>query len=240
MRKSNTTWRHGDAVTRRFLPLSPSPHLPLAFPSAGSPPQQLHSTPSSVPSPTDARSGAPAAASSPSRKCAACCTCHSRSSGAVSTTAAASAATTRSTGPMSTSPAAAGRQPEPDQGPLFTRQGDTETRGQGDNSIAPSPTLPISPSCSLPSSTEVSARIASERYRRILRSISNNGPSTLFELCDRFDVTPNQISGRLTELKRMLLLAIVGQKPHPKSGAACDILDLTPQGRTALKEGTPL
>lgn len=70
---------------------------------------------------------------------------------------------------------------------------------------------------------EIAARSIPRRYMRIL-DLLRESPSTLIELAEQMHVTPNQISGRLTELSRDGFIERNGQtKPNPATGAPCDV-----------------
>ncbi len=86
----------------------------------------------------------------------------------------------------------------------------------------------------IPRATETAASVSSGRKERILQFIVNNGPSTLDEMCTAFEVAPNQISGRVFELKRDLLIEEIGLERPSRSGCACQVYDITRRGREAL------
>ena len=90
----------------------------------------------------------------------------------------------------------------------------------------------------LPQAVEVAALASDGRRKRILQLLLNCGPLTIHEMCDAFTygqtvTTPNQISGRLTDLKREALIDTIGQRPSP-SGCGSDVLAINDRGRVEL------
>ena len=69
-----------------------------------------------------------------------------------------------------------------------------------------------------------------------LRAIRRLGPSTTDELCVHFGATPNQISGRLTELKKMGYVKDTGEVRKTRTGFNAKVLAITGLGLVALNE----
>ncbi len=120
----------------------------------------------------------------------------------------------------------------PDFGPLFTNadavhvQPDHRGAGRG---VSPTPAR-------LPRNVDVSARVATGRRQRILQYLVKCGPSTLDEICAVFGVAPNQISGRVSDLKRDNLVAETGLERPSRSGCACQVLEITDAGKEELAD----
>ena len=75
-----------------------------------------------------------------------------------------------------------------------------------------------------------------DRQIRVLRAIRKIGPSTTDELSIHFDVSPNQISGRLTELKALGYVQDTGRRRYTRSGSSAKVLAITGLGIRALNE----
>lgn len=75
-----------------------------------------------------------------------------------------------------------------------------------------------------------------ERQVRVLRAIRRLGPSTTDELCVYFGATPNQISGRLTELKKMGYIKETGEVRKTRTGFNAKVLGMAGLGLVALNE----
>ena len=73
-----------------------------------------------------------------------------------------------------------------------------------------------------------------DRQVRVLRAIRKLGPSTTDELCIHFGATPNQISGRLTELKKMGFVKDTGEVRKTRAGFNAKVLGITGRGERAL------
>lgn len=91
----------------------------------------------------------------------------------------------------------------------------------------------------LPKAVDVSAAVSGRRRRQILMVLSCHGERALFEICELLRCEPNQISGRITDLKRDACIDIIGQRPHPRSHVGCDVYAITAAGELELgKAGT--
>ena len=91
------------------------------------------------------------------------------------------------------------------------------------------------PSTSRQAAEKVSADLG-DRQVRVLRAIRRLGPSTTDELCIYFDLSPNQISGRLTELKKMGYIKDTGEIRKTRTGFNAKVLGITGLGVVALNE----
>ena len=91
------------------------------------------------------------------------------------------------------------------------------------------------PSTSREAAEKVSVDLG-ERQTRVLRAIRKIGPSTTDELSIHFDVAPNQISGRLTELKKMGYIKDTGERRRTRTGFNAKVLPITGLGVVALNE----
>ncbi|GEM_PF-4488296 len=145
----------------------------------------------------------------------------------------------------------------PDLGPLFAK-GSAERNGVGSvlserpegccaqntpdplalNSL---PTPSSLSSAALPKAVDVSARAAEGRMQRILRYLTKVTDATLDEICAAFSdpqsnivVSQNQISGRISDLKRDLYIRWTGQTRPSRSGCSCDVYEITDAGRAEL------
>lgn len=75
-----------------------------------------------------------------------------------------------------------------------------------------------------------------DRQVLVLRAIRRLGPSTTDELCIHFGATPNQISGRLTELKKMGYIKETGETRKTRTGFNAKVLGISGLGLVALNE----
>lgn len=74
---------------------------------------------------------------------------------------------------------------------------------------------------------QIAAGHADQRYAQILAIIERRGDATLAEIAAELRVTPNQISGRITELLNDAVLEPTGaRRPNPKTGAPCRVYRL--------------
>lgn len=74
---------------------------------------------------------------------------------------------------------------------------------------------------------QAAAMSSRDRYRRILDLLRDRGPMTLFELAAAMAIEPHRISGRITELKRDLLIERTGERrQNPKTGCSAEVLRL--------------
>lgn len=74
---------------------------------------------------------------------------------------------------------------------------------------------------------DAAALTTTKRYRQIIALLQERGPMTLFEFCAAMHKTPNQISGRLTELCRALVIERTGERrPNPATGCMADVYRL--------------
>jgi hypothetical protein len=90
----------------------------------------------------------------------------------------------------------------------------------------------------LPESVEAAARSSNHWFRLVLEDLARHDLSILPEICQRIGATPNQISGRLTNLREKMYVIDTGQKrAAPGSRAACMVYSITPAGREALLKG---
>lgn len=66
----------------------------------------------------------------------------------------------------------------------------------------------------------------SERRTAVLFAIRQAGAAglTLDELSERFDVSPNAISGRITELKRMGFVSHTGERRRTRAGSTAAVI----------------
>jgi len=91
------------------------------------------------------------------------------------------------------------------------------------------------PSTSREAAEKVSEDLG-DRQVRVLRAIRRLGSSTTDELSIVFRVAPNQISGRLTELKRMGYIKDTGEIRKTRTGFNAKVLGITGLGLVALNE----
>lgn len=134
----------------------------------------------------------------------------------------------------------------PDFGPLFG-SASVPTRP----SVSPAPTTPPTRQDKstasqlaafakpLPTSADTAARVSEGRRQRILQFIANNGPTTIHEFCaacstGSYTLHAHQVSGRFTDMAKVEFMTVVGQRPHPVSGCACQVYDITDRGRQEL------
>jgi len=86
----------------------------------------------------------------------------------------------------------------------------------------------------LPTAVSTAAFASASRRLHILRYLAAVENATLDEICQALEVTPNQISGRISDLKRDLLLEETGQYRPSRSGCASMVYQLTGRGRDYL------
>lgn len=99
----------------------------------------------------------------------------------------------------------------------------------------PAPAAAVAPiAAPLPTSHEVSQRDAAWWRHEILVDISRHPEAILPEICQRLGRLPNQISGRISELRAAGLIEFTKKRPHPASGAACMAYSITSRGREEL------
>lgn len=71
---------------------------------------------------------------------------------------------------------------------------------------------------------EVAAAISGKRRRQILQLLTDRGPMTLWQLAEAMAVHDNQISGRMTDLKRDGLIEATGERlARPGSPVKADV-----------------
>lgn len=74
---------------------------------------------------------------------------------------------------------------------------------------------------------QIAAGHADQRYAQILAIIERRGDATLAEIAAELRVTPNQISGRITELLNDFIIEPTGaRRPNPKTGSPCRVYHL--------------
>ena len=103
-----------------------------------------------------------------------------------------------------------GQTPYPENRPGYT---DNDTSKAASNSVAPT---------------------LAGRQREVLKTIAYLGQSTIDFLCIQMDKTPNQISGRFTELKKMGYIADTGQRKTTRTGCKAKVWAVTIEGAGAL------
>jgi hypothetical protein len=137
-----------------------------------------------------------------------------------------------------TNPTGYATRQEPDLGPLFSPRRDDATMNTTPSSSPSSrSSVVVKPEYQqLPSAVDVAARVSEGRFQRILRHLDLVGPQTLDELCIAFEVSPNQISGRISDLKRDIYIVCTGQQRPTRSGCAADVYEITPAGRQYLQQ----
>lgn len=74
---------------------------------------------------------------------------------------------------------------------------------------------------------DAAALTTPKRYRQIIKLLEQHGPMTLFELASKLGKHAHQISGRITELKRDLVIEPTGdRRPNPATGCQAEVYRL--------------
>jgi predicted ArsR family transcriptional regulator len=74
---------------------------------------------------------------------------------------------------------------------------------------------------------ETAAATTAKRYQQITDLLRARGPMTLFEICSQLGKQKNQLSGRMTELKRDRIIEPTGDRRHdPATGCSAEVYRL--------------